>query len=97
MRKGAGSMRARNLGRSIVWAVCLSLVGSVMLPGVSQAKTGREIDTSVNAALNRFTKQVKGSKEFLQAAKGVLVFADVLQAGAGVGAQYGEGALRLRG
>ena len=90
-------MRARNLGRSIVWAVCLSLVGSVMLPGVSQAKTGREIDTSVNAALNRFTKQVKGSKEFLQAAKGVLVFADVYQAGAGIGAQYGEGALRIRG
>jgi len=90
-------MRARNLGRSIVWAVCLSLLGGVMLPDVSQAKTGRAIDESVNAALNRFTKQVKGSREFLQAAKGVLVFADVLQAGAGIGGQYGEGALRIRG
>src|SRR3970040_1763836 len=97
MRKGAMTMRARNLGRSIVWVVSLSLLGTVMLPGVSQAKTAREIDASVNAALNRFTKQVKGSREFLQAAKGVLVFADVYQAGAGIGAQYGEGALRIRG
>ncbi len=90
-------MRARNRSRTVVWAVCLFLLGSVMLPGVSQAKTAREIDASVNAALNRFTRQVKGSREFLQVAKGVLVFADVYQAGAGIGVQYGEGALRIRG
>lgn len=89
-------MRARILGRSMVWAICLSLLGSVTLPAVSEAKTAREIDASVNAALSRFTRQVKGAREFLQAAKGVLVFADVYQAGAGIGAQYGEGALRIR-
>jgi len=68
-----------------------------MLPSISQAKTAREIDASVNAALNRFTKQVRGAREFLQTAKGVLVLADVLQAGIGVGGEYGEGALRIRG
>jgi len=90
-------MRARVFSRSIVWAVCLFLLGSLMLPSASQAKTAREIDASVNAALARFTKQLKGSKEFLQRARGVLVFADVYQAGVGIGGQYGEGALRIRG
>lgn len=68
-----------------------------MLPSVSQAKTAREIDASVNAALDRFMKQVKGSREFLRTAKGVLVFAEVIKAGAGIGGEYGEGALRIRG
>ncbi len=90
-------MRAWAFSRSIVWAVCLFLLGGLMLPSASQAKTAREIDTSVNAALARFTKQLKGSQEFLQRAKGVLVFADVYQAGVGIGGQYGEGALRIRG
>jgi lipid-binding SYLF domain-containing protein len=66
-----------------------------MLPSVSSAKTAQSIDTSVNAALDRFTKQVRGSKEFLQDAKGVLVLADVYQAGIGIGGEYGEGALRI--
>ncbi|MDP2857302.1 MAG: YSC84-related protein [Bacillota bacterium] len=91
-------MRARSLSRTIVWAVCLSLVGSFLVfPTVSQAKTAREIDVSVNAAMGRFMQQVKGSKEFLQASKGILVFAGVWKAGAGIGGQYGEGALRIRG
>ncbi len=90
-------MRVRKFNRRIVWAVCLFLVGSLMLPSVSHAKTAQEIDASVNAALAQFMKQVKGSKEFLQAAKGVLVFAGVFQAGIGIGGEYGEGALRIRG
>ncbi len=90
-------MGTRRYRRSIVWVVCLVLSSSLMLPSVSHAKTAREIDASVNAALDRFTKQVKGAKEFIQAAKGVLVLPEVLQAGAGIGGQYGEGALRIRG
>ncbi len=90
-------MGTRRYRRSIVWVVCLVLSSSLMLPSVSNAKTAREIDASVDAALDRFTKQVKGAKEFIQAAKGVLVLPEVLQAGVGIGGQYGEGALRIRG
>jgi len=88
-------VRLRKFNRSVVWAVCFALLGGLMLPGVSQAKTAQQIDASVNTALARFTHQVRGSKEFLQDAKGVLVLADVYQAGFGVGAEYGEGALRI--
>jgi hypothetical protein len=90
-------MRTGRVSRSIAWAVCLFLLGDLLLPSVSGAKTAQELDASVNAALDRFTKQVKGSREFLQDAKGVLVFPGVIQAGLGVGGEYGEGALRVRG
>jgi len=90
-------MQPRKFNRSLVWAVGLCLVAALMLPVVSQAKSGREIDASVDAAMNRFMTQVKGSKEFLQNAKGILVFAGVLKAGVGIGGQYGEGVLRIHG
>ncbi len=90
-------MRGRHICRSIAWAVCLWLVSSLILPGVSSARSAQEIDASVTTVLNRFTQQVKGSRELLQTAKGVLVFADVIKAGIGVGGEYGEGALRIRG
>jgi lipid-binding SYLF domain-containing protein len=90
-------MRARKFRPSIVWTVCLVLLCSMVLPLPARAKTAQEIDASVDAALDRFMKEIKGAPEFLRAAKGVLVFAGVFQAGLGIGGQYGEGALRIDG
>jgi lipid-binding SYLF domain-containing protein len=59
------------------------------------AATAKEIDVSVDAALDRFVKEVKGANEFLKAAKGFLVVPKVIQGGLIVGAEYGEGALRI--
>ena len=61
------------------------------------AATAKEIDASVDAALDRFHKDVKGAQQFLDSAKGVLVLAGVFKAGVGIGGEYGEGALRLKG
>ena len=61
------------------------------------AATAKEIDVSVDVALDRFGREVKGAQEFLKAAKGVLVIANVVQAGFIVGGEYGEGALRIGG
>ena len=63
----------------------------------SYAATANEIDASVNASLNRFVKQVNGAQEFLDSAKGVLIIPKVMQGGLVVGAEYGEGALRIGG
>ena len=68
-----------------------------IFPVASYAATANEIDASVNASLDRFVKQVKGAKEFLDAAKGVLIIPNVMQGGLIVGAEYGEGALRIGG
>jgi lipid-binding SYLF domain-containing protein len=61
------------------------------------ANKRREIDASVNGALDRMYASVKGSRELVNRARGVLVFPSVLQAGFVVGGEYGEGALRVGG
>lgn len=70
----------------------------LLLPATgAHAKSPREIDAGVDAALQRFKKEVKGAEEYLAAAKGVLVMPDVKKVGFVVGAQWGEGALRVGG
>ena len=59
--------------------------------------TSKEIDTRVDVTLDQFKKDVKGGEEFLQSAKGVLVFPNVIKAGFIIGGAYGEGALRIGG
>jgi lipid-binding SYLF domain-containing protein len=61
------------------------------------AASAREIDVSVDVALERFYKEVPGSQGFTKKAKAVLVFPSVIKAGIGLGAEYGEGAMRIGG
>ncbi|RMG60426.1 MAG: hypothetical protein D6713_02980 [Deltaproteobacteria bacterium] len=67
------------------------------LRGRALSATAREIDVSVDVALEKFVREVKGAREFLKAARGVLVFPKVYKAGFIVGGEYGEGALRVKG
>ena len=86
----------KQLKVKIFFVACMALIiGS--LPVSSYAATAGEIDASVNASLNRFVNEVKGAKEFLNAAQGVLIIPKVIQGGLVVGAEYGEGALRISG
>jgi len=71
------------------------MVGSLSMPTGSSAATAQAIDTAADKTLEQFRTQVKGSAEFLQGAKGVLVFPEVIQAGIGIGGEYGEGVLRV--
>lgn len=64
---------------------------------ISYAKSAREIDASVDTALERFQKDVFAGKDMLAKAKGVLVFPSVIKAGIGLGGEYGTGALRING
>lgn len=61
------------------------------------AATAKEIDVSVEVALEKFEKKVGGAKQFLESAKGLLVFPKVIKAGGAFGGKYGEGALRIGG
>jgi lipid-binding SYLF domain-containing protein len=64
---------------------------------VAQAATAREIDVSVDVALDRFKNEVRGAEEFLKNAKGVLVIPNVIRVGFGLGGEYGEGAMIIGG
>jgi len=78
-------------------SACLTLILGALFASATHAATAKEIDVSVNVALERFNKEVKGAKEFLKSAKGVLVFPSVYKAGFVIGGEYGEGALRIGG
>ncbi len=89
--------RSLRIPGTVVLTVLIGLILVPLSPAGSRAATAREIDVSVDVALERFTTEVKGAKEFLAAAKGVLVFPSVIKAGFGIGGEYGEGALRIDG
>ncbi len=63
----------------------------------SHAASKTEIDIEVSAALEKFKEEVPGAEKFLEKAEGVLVFPDVVKAGFGIGGEYGEGALLIKG
>jgi lipid-binding SYLF domain-containing protein len=55
------------------------------------------IDSAVDNALSRLHREVAGSQELVNAARGVLVFPSVVSAGFMVGGSHGQGALRKGG
>jgi lipid-binding SYLF domain-containing protein len=79
----------------ITSAVLLTVFFS--FPAVSYAADAREIDVSVNVALEQFHKEVEGAGQFLANSKGYLIFPKVVKAGLGIGGEYGEGVLRIGG
>ncbi|HEV2283098.1 MAG TPA: YSC84-related protein [bacterium] len=80
--------------RILVFAASLLLLGTLVVPPASFAKTAAEINASVDATLARFDQQVKGGAKFIAASRGVLVFPGVVKVAFVLGGQYGEGALR---
>jgi len=56
-----------------------------------------EIDSGVDAALDKLYRSVQGARELGAKARGLLVFPNVLSAGLFVGGEYGEGAMRTDG
>jgi len=85
--------------RNILYLAGVLFLGLSLIMGSSLAfaKSAKEIDISVDVTLEQFEKEIKGGKEFLASAKGVLVFPSVIKAGIGIGGEYGEGALRIGG
>lgn len=75
----------------------LITVMGVFLSSNLFAKTAREIDVSVDVAIERFHKQVIGAKELIAASKGMLVMPNVVKGAFIIGGEYGEGALRVGG
>jgi lipid-binding SYLF domain-containing protein len=77
----------------------LALILGPFLVTTSDARTKsmKEINTEVDRALRLFEHQVKGGRDLLNSAKGVLVIPNVVKAGLGLGGEYGEGALRVGG
>jgi lipid-binding SYLF domain-containing protein len=95
-------MMANSLKDSIKfqWSIriiFLTAVFSVLITNSLLAKTAKEIDASVDVAIQRFYKQVKGAKDYVKASKGMLVMPNIVKGAFILGGEYGEGALRIGG
>ncbi len=74
----------------------LVIAGS-LISSPSFALTAAEIDRNVDAALASLYQQSPEAKTLGQSAEGILVFPKIVKAGLIIGAQGGEGALRVNG
>lgn len=68
-----------------------------VLAGNSLAASKIEIDVRVEEALKQFYAQTMAGKKLASKASGVLVFPKIYKAGFGIGGEYGEGALLIKG
>lgn len=88
-------------GKSIISTITAAIIFVLVIaPHFSsgvQAKSAREIDVSVDVALDRFKNEVPGANDFLKNSKGVLVIPNVIRVGFVFGGEYGEGALLIDG
>ncbi len=62
-----------------------------------RAESKEVLDIEIKETIKEFDKEAKGGREFLRKAKGYLVFPNVYKAGFGIGGEYGEGALLIKG
>ncbi len=69
----------------------------LFLPAITSAKSGAVIDVEVDETIGVFKDDVNGAEVFLNQAAGILIFPRVIKIGIGIGAETGEGALRVRG
>lgn len=69
----------------------------VMFAGTANAASKQTIDRRVAKSLEKFRTDIRGGQDLLNRAEGVLVFPSVKKAGIGIGGEYGEGALLIRG
>ena len=69
----------------------------VFLPLTTAADTAVELEAKVDEAIRNFQLEVDGADVFLQQSAGYLIFPRVIKLGIGLGAEIGEGALRVAG
>ena len=74
-----------------------SLFIALLLTSSVFAASAAKIDSEANKALVAFREEVSGADVFLSQAAGYLVFPKVYKAGIGIGAETGEGVLRIGG
>ncbi len=74
--------------------VLMSGFSTISHAGISSTE---EIDANVQEAIEQFYQHTSAGKKLAARASGMLVFPSVVKAGIGLGGEYGEGALLVKG
>lgn len=81
--------------KRIIFPFILFVTIGLLAVQPGSAASAHEIDIRVKAAIDIFNERIKEGKQFLNSAKGVLVFPNIVKAGFFVGGEFGEGALLI--
>lgn len=90
-------MRTRVAVSKALCVLCVVLLAQITLPTTGHAATAQAINASADQTLALFRQKVPGADAYLHDARGVLIFPQVIQAGVGLGGEYGEGVMRIGG
>lgn len=63
----------------------------------ARAASAAVIDADARATLQKFFARVSNGRELANKAEAILIFPSIIKAGFGIGGEYGEGALHVRG
>ena len=79
--------------------IVLGILTALFLLNVSPVNAARKIvlDARIEEAIEEFYEQTSAGKKLAKKAEGMLVFPTVGKAGFGIGGEYGEGALIIKG
>jgi lipid-binding SYLF domain-containing protein len=87
----------RTISRRQAVSFALSSLAIMGSTSASRASSGPQIDANVDGTLREFSLRIGGARELLAKSAAVLVFPSIIKAGMGIGGEYGEGALLIRG
>ncbi len=73
------------------------ILATMLVTASAIAASGSKIDEEANKALVIFQEDISGSEVFLNQSAGYLIFPKVYKIGIGIGAETGEGVLRIGG
>ncbi len=70
---------------------------SLRAPEPAQAASAAAIEADAHATLNQFFNTVINGRDLANKAEAILVFPSIVKAGIGIGGEYGEGVMHVRG
>lgn len=85
-----------SMARGAVSLLCMAFVLMLCMAASSYAVSAKVIDEGVEIALKNL-RNINGGEEVIKKAKGLLVFPGVFKGAIGIGGEYGEGALLIKG
>jgi lipid-binding SYLF domain-containing protein len=85
------------IGRHAICMVVIAVLALFAGNATGHAASAGAINAAARDTLDRMYRQVPGTRGLAARATGVLVFPTIVKAGFGIGGEYGEGVMRVRG